>query len=170
VFARRSDEDFIYAVDSNDLNRIPESGWEFRDRRIWNFPEQDITGLTIHQNGQTRQLIHSGHNQWTLAPGSPGQIYPPTIEETAHQLGDLSAIGWVGHKISQAGPFGVTTNSLQVVVDLKNGEKRTLDFGGFIGDQPLALVTLDGVRWAFIVPQILYQLVASYLNIPVNGS
>jgi hypothetical protein len=169
VFVRRSDEDFIYALDPTDLNRIPESGWEFRDRHIWNFPEQDITGITVHQNGQTRQLLHSGRNQWSLAPGSPGQIYPPTIEETAHQLGNLAAIGWVAHKISQTGPFGVTTNSLQVVLDLKNGEKRTLDFGGSIGDQPLGLVTLDGVRWAFIIPQTLYQLVLSYLTIPANG-
>jgi hypothetical protein len=169
VFVRRTDEDFIYALDPNDLNRIPESGWEFRDRRIWNFPEQDIAGITVHQNGQTRQLLHSGRNQWSLAPGSPGQIYPPTIEETAHQLGDLSAIGWVAHKIIQPGPFGVTTNSLQIVLDLKDGQKRTLDFGGSIGDQPLALVSLDGDRWAFIIPQTLYQLVLSYLTIPANG-
>ena len=43
VFVRRSDEDFIYRLDPTDLNRIPEAGWEFRDRRIGNFLEQDIT-------------------------------------------------------------------------------------------------------------------------------
>jgi len=169
VFVRRSDEDFIYGLDPTDLNRIPESGWEFRDRRIWNFPEQDIASLTIHQNGQTRQLLHNGRNQWTLAPGSPGQIYGPTIEETAHQLGDLAAIGWVARKINQPALFGVTTNSLQIVMDLKNGQKRTLDFGAPIASQPLALVTLDGERWAFIASATLYELVLNYLTIPANG-
>ena len=169
VFVRRSDEDFIYALDPTDLNRIPESGWEFRDRRIWNFPEQDIAGLTVHQNGQTRQLVHNGRNQWSLAPGSRGQIYPPTIEETAHRLGDLVAIGWVARKINKPELFGVTTNSLQIVIDLKNGQKRTLDFGNPIASQPLALVTLDGECWAFIAPAALYELVLNYLTIPVNG-
>jgi len=170
LFVRRSDEDFIYGLDATNLNRIPEASLEFRDRRIWNFPEEDITSLTVRQNGQTRQLLHSGRNQWSLAPGSSGQIYPPTIEETSHQLGDLSAIWWVARKISDPGMVGVTTNSLQIVMDLKNGQKRTLDFGGSFGGQPVALVTLDGERWAFIIPQILYQLVASYLTIPANGS
>ncbi len=169
VFVRRSDEDFIYALDPTDLNRIPESGWEFRARRIWNFPEQDITGITVHQNGQTRQLLHSGRNLWSLAAGSPGQVYPPTIEETAHQLGDLAAIGWVARKITKPELFGVTTNSLQLVLELKNGQKRTLDFGNPIANQPLALVTLDGERWAFIASATLYELVLNYLTIPANG-
>jgi len=169
LFVRRSDEDFIYGLDATNLNRIPEASLEFRDRRVWNFPEQDIVSLTVHQNGQTRQLLHSGRNLWSLAPGSPGQIYPPTIEETAHQLGDLSAIWWVARKIGDPGMVGVTTNSLQIVIDLKNGQKHTLDFGGSFGGQPVALVTLEGERWAFIPPQILYQLVASYLTLPANG-
>ena len=168
VFARRSDENSIYRLDPSDLNRIPESGWEFRDRRIWNFPEHDITQIAVHQNGQTRQILHNGRNQWTLAPGSPGQVYGPTIEETAHQLGDLVAVGWVGHKISNPEAFGVTTNSLQISVELKNGQKHVLDFGTQVADQPLVLVTLDGDRWAFVAPPILSQLVLSYLTLPAN--
>jgi len=168
VYVHRSDEAFIYGLDPTDLG-IPEYGFEFRDRRIWKFPEQDITSITIHQNGQTRQLLHAGRNQWTLAPGSPGQIYPPTIEETAHQLGDLVAIGWVGPKIADPRQYGVTTNSLQIVTELKNGEKHTLDFGGTIAGEPVAMVTLAGERWAFVVPQTLFQLVASYLTIPTSG-
>jgi len=124
----------------------------------------------VHQNGRTRQLLHSGRNQWSLAPGSPGQVYPPTIEETAHQLGDLAAIGWVARKINKPELFGVTTNSLQIVMSLKNGQKRTLDFGTPIANQPLALVTLDGERWAFIASATLYELVLNYLTIPANGS
>ena len=39
VFVKRADKDFIYGVALADFNRLPEAGWEFRDRRIWNFSE-----------------------------------------------------------------------------------------------------------------------------------
>ncbi len=170
VYVRRSDEDCIYALDPADLNRIPALGCEFRARRIWNVPEQDIASLTVHQNGQTRQILHNARNIWVMAPGSPGQVFGPNIEEAAHQLGDLTALGWVGHRITNPAVFGVTTNSLQVVLELKNGQKHALDFGAPILDQPLALVTLDGDRWAFVVPASLYQYVVSFLTISPNGS
>jgi hypothetical protein len=32
----------------------------------------------------------------------------------------------------------------------------------------LAAVTLDGERWAFVFPPVLYQFVLSYLTIPAN--
>ena len=92
---QRADEDFVYAVTLEDFNRLPEAGWEFRERRIWNFTENDVAQITIHQNGKTRQIIHNGPNKWSLAPGSEGIINPPAIEETAHRFGELTAAGWV---------------------------------------------------------------------------
>ena len=67
VFVRRADEDFIYAVTAEDFNRLPEAAWEFRDRRIWNFTEDDVAQITIHQNGKTRQIVRNGPNKWSLA-------------------------------------------------------------------------------------------------------
>jgi len=168
VFVRRSDEEFIYRLDPSDLNRIPPYAWQYRDRQIWNFDEKDITQIILHQNGQTRQMLHQGKDQWVLAPGSPGEIYGPTIEETAHQLGTLAAIGWVGRKVPNPEVFGVTATSLQIETDLKDGRKFTLDYGRPIYGQPVAMVTLAGERWALVVPEILNQLVMSYLTVPAN--
>ena len=168
VFAARADEDFIYRVDPGVLNQLPEAGWEFRERRIWHFPEQDVTQITIHQDGQTRQILHTGRDQWTLAPGSPGQIFPPTIEETAHELGELAAVGWVGRKIIQPSAFGVTTNSLQIEVTLKNHQTFSLQFGFPIYQSVLALVQLDGETWAMVLPAGIYQSILSYLTIPAK--
>ena len=168
VYARRADEDFIYRLDKSVLNQIPEAGWEFRDRRIWSVKDQDIAQITVHQNGQTREILHVARDQWMLAAGSPGQVYGPTIEETAHELGDLAAVGWVGHAITRPDVWGVTTNSMRIEVITKDARKFELDMGGYMGNQPLGLVTLDGVEWAFILPLSVDQLVLSYLSIPAN--
>ena len=77
----------IYGIAQADFNRLPEAGWEFRDRHIWSFSENDVAQITLHQNGKTRQIVHNGPNKWSLAPGSQGIITDAAIEETAHRLG-----------------------------------------------------------------------------------
>jgi hypothetical protein len=170
VFVRRADEGFVYAITMEDFNRLPDAGWEFRERHIWNFTENDVTQITLHQNGRTRTMIRDGANQWSLAPGSQGMINPPAIEETAHRLGELTAAGWVGRNVTNSAQYGFKPDNLQIAVELKNGEKHTVDFGFELpnAQTALAAVTLDGERWAFVFPPVLYQFVLSYLTIPAN--
>jgi hypothetical protein len=170
VFVRRTDEDFVYAVKANDFNSLPEMGWEFRERRLWNFTENNVAQITIHQNGKTRQIVRNGASKWSLAPGSQGIINPPAIEEAAHRLGDLTAVGWMGRNVTEPEKYGWTTNSLQITVELKNGEKQTVDFGAEVpqAQTAAAIVTLDGERWGFVVPPVLYHYISSYLTIPAS--
>ena len=170
IFVKRSDEVFVYALPLDDYKRLPEYGWEFRDRRIWNFSETNIAKITLHQGGQMRQILRTGANAWSLAPGSQGIINPLAIEETAHRLGQLAATGWVGRNFPAPEKFGLDTNNLDLAVELKNGEKHSVDFGGVVpGTQTVfAAVTLDGERWTFVFPAPLCALVAAYLTIPQN--
>jgi hypothetical protein len=171
IFVRRADEDFIYGLSLADFNRLPEAGWEFRDRRIWDFDGTNVAAITLHQNGKTRQVIHNGLNQWSLAPGSQGIINPPALEETAYRLGKLTAAGWVGRNITEPEKnYGLNTNNLQITVELKNGEKHTVDLGAELprAQTALAAITLEGERWAFVFPPVLYQFVLSCLTIPAN--
>jgi len=170
VFARRADEDFVYAVTLEDFNRLPEAGWEFRERRIWTFPENDVAQITIHQNGKTRQIVRNGLNKWSFASGSEGIINPPAIEETVHRLGELTAAGWVAPNTTNAVPYGFKPDNLQITVELKNGTKNMVDFGAEVptAQTALAAVTLEGERWVFVFQPALYQFVLSYLTIPAN--
>ena len=170
IFVHRADEDFIYAITSEDFNRLPEAGWEFRDRRIWNFSETNVAQITLHQGGKTRTLVHDGLNKWSLAAGSQGIINPPALEEAAHRLGELTAAGWVGRNVTEPEKFGLNPDNLEIAVELKSGEKFSVAFGTELSSAhtALAAVTLDGERWAFVFPPVLYQFVLSYLTIPAN--
>ena len=170
VFVRRADEDFVYALAAGDLIGLPDAAWEFRDRRIWNFSETDVAQITIHQNGKARQIIRNGPNKWALAPSSQGIVNPPALEETTHRLGELTAVGWMARNVTAPEIYGLTTNNLQITVELKNGEKQRVDFGA---ESPqahtaAAAVMLDGERWVFVFPPVLYQFVSTYLTIPAN--
>ncbi len=170
VFVKRADEDFVYGIALADFNRLPELGWEFRDRRIWNFAAKDVAQVTLHQAGQTRQLIRSGENKWTLAVGSQGIITGRDLEEAMNELGSLTAEGWVGRNITAPEKYGLDPKNLSLTVELKNGQKLTVDFGLQIpkAQTALAAVTLDGERWAFVFPPTAFQFVLSYLTIPAN--
>jgi hypothetical protein len=176
VFAHRADEDFIYAITPEDAkilfgdSSLFESGWQFRDRRVWNFSETNVAQITLRQNGQTRQLVHDSVNKWSFLTNSQGIINPPALEETAHRLGAMTAAGWVARNVTDPDKFGLNTNNLELTVELKGGEKLSVDFGTELpaAHTALAAVTLDGERWAFVFPPVLYQFVLSYLTIPAS--
>ncbi len=169
VFVKLADEDFVYAIRPEDFARLPEHGWEFRDRHIWNFSETNVAQVTLRQNGKTRVMIRTGTDKWTLAVGQ-GIINPPAIEETMHRLGDLTAMGWVGRNITAPEKYGLNPDNLSLTIELKSGEKLSLDFGLELpqAQTALAAVTLDGERWAFVFPAVIYQFISSYLTIPPN--
>jgi hypothetical protein len=170
VLVKRSDEDFIYALKPANFARLPEAGWEFRDRHIWNFSETNVAQVTLRQDGKTRQIIRTGDNKWSLATGSQGIINPPAIEETVHRLGELTAAGWVGHNVTAPEKYGLDTNNLSLTVELKTGGQLSIDFGMELpkAQTALAAVTFGGERWVFVFPPVLYQFVAAYLTIPSN--
>ncbi len=169
IFVRRPDENFVYAVKEQDFNLLPDTVWEFRNRRIWNFSVDDVAQITIHQDGKTRQIVHNGPGKWSLAAGSQGFIEDKYIEQAVEMFHQLFAVGWVAHNF--AGPeIGIYTNSLQITFELKNGEKDAVDFGAEYRQKQTALagITLDGERWGFVLPPALFQLASIYLTIPLN--
>jgi hypothetical protein len=170
VFVHRDDEDFIYSIAPEDYSRLPEEGWEFRDRQIWSFTPKDVVQITLHQDGKTRTLVHDGENKWSFAAGSQGIINGKSIEDTTTALSSLATIGWAGRNVTEPEKYGFNTNKLQITFTLKNGENHSVDFGAEYPKYQTALasVTLDGERWAFVFPPGLYQFVWSYLTIPAN--
>jgi hypothetical protein len=171
VYVRRADENSVYALSRGDFNqlRLLESPWVFRDRRIWNFSETNVVQITLRQNGKTRVLQRQGVNLWDLAESSQGLINPPTLEETAHRLGQLTALDWMGRNVTGT-EGGFNPGNLQITVELKNGEKFSVAFGAELpqANTALAAVTLANERWVFVFPPVVYQFVSTYLTIPAD--
>ena len=173
VFTRRADENYIYAVNLTDLLSLPSATWQFRDRRIWNFSGKDVQRVTIRQNGKTWELLHSGTNHWTFAPGSQGILNVFGVEEAVHRLSGLAAAAWIARGDEARKQFGFAGRSLQVSLDVKNGDKAqtfTVDFSGTFSprQQATAAVSLDGQTWIFECPRQIFEPVELFLTIPAN--
>ena len=168
IFAKRADESFVYEIKPSDFQQLPSAGWQLRDRRIWNFSTNDVTRITIHQNGKTREIVRTEANTWSLAPGSQGVINVFAPEEISYRLGKLAAAAWVDRGDQNRARCGFTPDSLRLTIELKSGEKREIEFGGDAPSQfPYAAVALDGQTWIFEFPvDLYYKLVLPYLTIP----
>lgn len=192
VFVQRSGESSVFAISPEDFASLPTGpDWQFRDRRIWKFPEGDVAKITVRQNGKTMELLHNGAGKWSLGAGSQGIINPTGVEYAAHDLGDLvvgAAQEWLARGVADPasggtwslvyGPgnpivgapsnFGFKPGNLSITTTLKDGRTFTLDVGaplGRAGNTALAMVTLDGERWVFILPSDLYYLITTYLAV-----
>ena len=170
IFVRRSDEDSVYAVKLADFQRLPSVAWQLRERQLWHFTEKDVAKLVIHDGDRVRELLRDGTNSWSLATqGILDDVQKAAIEETVHRLGDLAAGVWVDRRDSVSGIYGFSTNNFSLQLELKNGEKRSVEFGGMAPSHyPFAAVELDGQKWVFEFPLALYELVQTYLTIPAK--
>jgi hypothetical protein len=169
IFVRRSDETAVYSVKLADLQNLPAAGWQLRDRRLWNFTEDNVTRLVIRQNGKARELIHQGTNRWAFAPGSQGIINNFAVEEAVHGLGGLTAAAWTDRGEQNRSRLGFSATAQRISLDVKSADKLetfSLELGGTAPSQlTCAAVLLDGQTWFFELPARTTEMIRSYLSI-----
>jgi hypothetical protein len=167
AFARRADETFVYGITTNDFEALPSASWQLRERSIWNLSTNDIDRVVIQQQGKVRQLKRNGPHSWSLI--TQGIINDLAVEEAVRGLCQLKAAFWVARGEQERARYGFTDQGLRITLELKNGDKKTVEFGGTAPlGLPYAAATLDGSLWIFEFPLALYQDVAGYLTIPAD--
>ncbi len=167
AFARRTDELSVYAIGTNDFARLPTAGWQLRERDLWDFSETNVSRVTIRQQGKTREVVHDAPFHWSLAPGSAGVINDLAIEETVRGLAHAAVVSWLSRGETSLAAFGFNTRNYELVLELKNGDKKTIQFGKESSDGSSAIaVTLDGKLWIGQLPASLYAQVLYCLTIP----
>jgi hypothetical protein len=170
VYARRSDENSVYAIKRGDVARFPSAAWQLRDRRVWSFPPSQLARVTIRQHGRTREIVRNAAGNWTLAARSEGIINPASTEETLTHLADLRAEVWTARGEDQRARFGFTDTGHKITLELKNGDKPVTYAVEFGTNAPsafrYALVTLDGQPYIFEFPFALGFEVMRDLSLP----
>ena len=163
VFARRTDESFVYAISTNDFYRLPSASWQLRDRQLSRFGIGDVAGLTLRLAGKSFQMIHKGPLSWTLAAGSQGIINDAAVEETVRGVVETAALSWVARGKEQRATHGFVDDGYHVVLEFKNGSKLDLEFGGEAATgNRFAGVMLDGEFWIMEFPWIMYRDIDAY--------
>jgi len=148
IVVRRADENSIYKAKLEESQLLPQSAFEFRDRRIWNFTTNQVASATITAKGATCKVLRTGSGQWSVAPGSQGYVNPFALEEAMFRLGQqLVSKMWVARGDGDLSRFGFAAATNRLSIELSNGvEPRTLtvEFGGQSpSGGPFALIHLE---------------------------
>jgi hypothetical protein len=172
AFARRWDEDSVYAVGALEYSHMPGAAWQFRDHRVWNFTTNQVARISVKQNGSVREVVRQPDGAWIPIKGwteDPNNtVNPFALEETTRALGDLQAVMWLARGEAAPAKFGFGADAPQFTVELR-GEKPqllTMEFGGL---SPLrqfyALTTIDGQPTVFEFPWTLYADLQRYFHL-----
>ena len=107
TFVRRTDENPIYKVKTEEVLLLPDTPYQLRDRRIWDFSTNQVVSLTIHRHGQSTQLLRSSADQWSFGPGSQGIVNTFALEEAVYRMGKLWARAWVDQGADRLELYGI---------------------------------------------------------------
>jgi hypothetical protein len=167
AFARRTDETSVYAISTNDFARLPETGWQIRERQLWDCSAGNVASVTIRQQGKMRQLIHNGPHQWSLSAESTGNIEDLAVEETIRGLSQAAMLRWVARGDTNRTAYGFGEKPYEITLQLKSGEKHSIEFGGkATAGSVYSAVTLDGQLWIGEFPANLFGQVQYSLTAP----
>ena len=164
VFAKRSDESFVYAVSTNDFARLPSASWQLRDRRLFHFSDADVAGVSLRQQTNLCRMIHKGALSWSFAPGSQGIINDGAVEETIRGVVQSSAVVWVARGDQNRAAYGFSEASYHLSLELKAGGQFDLEFGSEApSGNTYTAVMLEDQLWILEFPWMLYRDVSAYL-------
>jgi hypothetical protein len=174
IFARRADEESVYAVPAGNVLHVPEALFQVRDRRIWNFAGSNVVAISIQQAGKTRKLVRDAARVWTDATTNASEVNTLAVESTLEALGDLRALSWTARGAEQKAKFGFTPARYELTLDVAAGEKLqkfTLELGGIAPSRrPYAAVQIEGEPVVFEFSASLYEHLALYLTVPAAAA
>lgn len=170
VFVRRHDESSVYAIKLGDAQKLPEAAWKLRERKLWSFTTNEVSLITIEQQGLRMQLRRNPEGGWSVAPGSTGIIKNQfSLEETVHRLGQLRASVWTARGETNRSALGFTDQGHKLTIEVKkNGKSETykVEFGGRAPSRyTYAATQIDGESWFFEFPFDTYFFVIRDLSI-----
>lgn len=171
-FARRGDENSVFTIEEATLYRLPQYGWQLRERHLWTYALTNVVRVTLREGARVNQLIRVDTNRWSFGPNSQGIMNEYAVEETIFRLGDLNAIYWVDRGEGARERHGFQAGSPRIEIEVRTpGSERfqtyTLEFGPPRRQgAPLVCVTLEGQPWILEFPAPLYQLLMRELPWP----
>jgi hypothetical protein len=166
-YVHRADEDAVKIIAPADFLRLPQSAWQFKDRRLWSFKPEDVVSVTVRQKGTTRKLVRAGPGDWRVDKGAADIINPFGVEEAVTRLGNLQAEFWTQQADDRSRKdYGFDAEDYTLTIELKSGPLPPLALGGPSPyHNPYAMTVVNGVPMVFEFPlELHYNFIREFLS------
>ena len=157
-YARRPDENSVYAIKADDYYKLPVEGWQLRSRLLWNIDVTNVVRVTVSKQGLAYQVLRRGDKDWVIGPGSQAVINKIGVDRTIIKLCSLQANSWVARGLENKTNYGFTDDGYKITIDYRKDnalQTVVLEIGGQTKSLSLYGGTnLDGQFWIFELPWI----------------
>jgi hypothetical protein len=164
IYCKRSDEIPVYVTYLAQELNLPARAFQMRDRQIWNFSPTNIASVTLMNSSATNSISRKNDGSW-----SDDSIANAAVDETLFRLSRLQAFNWVAEGGQKLPIYGIQQGSLKLSLQLKNDEKKEVQFGKpSLDGHVYAAVSLPGNSEpvVFKFPGALYQQMLQSLPVP----
>ncbi len=167
IYARRADEESVYAIGAAAALALPSRAWQLRERRIWNFRVEEVRSVSYRHGARVREIQRKGEQKWSLAPGSQGVINDLAVDETMRALASAAVDRWSALGEEQTAAFGISEATPRIVIELINGQRLTARFGNSTPSNGVfAAVVMDGQTWTGEFPWVLCRDIVTHIAPP----
>jgi hypothetical protein len=170
LYARLSDENSVYSVNSRLAQRLSAQMFQFRDRHLWKFGSTNVQTFTLTVGNDTRKFVRNGSGRWLASPANIPLDEPISmlLEETLHRIGQLKAEAWVslgGDQLARHGfPEAAHRITMELLLDGKP-QLISIDFGSMSPSRnQYAAFSREGQTLIFEFPLSLYELYVEFLR------
>jgi hypothetical protein len=137
-YVKRADEAFVYGIETNALDQLPNRALDIRDRRVSGLNVAEITKLTLARREGAVVLERGADNAWKLVEPAQGAFDNDGLTALLDTLAQLEAQQFVREGLEQLAEYGLDRPELTLIARV--GDKSwTLGIGA-----PAAL----GTRYA----------------------
>lgn len=155
-FARVQGEQPVYLLNPADLEAVPTSAWQLRDRTVWQFDSAQVSAITIRDATLEWTLRRQGTNDWTVPPGLRNEINPFALDEALHVAGSSRALSWVASGDARNQALGIGKGP-ELMFELRGNTSTNqlrVAFGkrSPAGNRYVATTLADGARLTFELP------------------
>jgi hypothetical protein len=167
IYARRADEESVYAVSFGSVLRMPQALYQVRDRTVFSFAATNVVSVTSIEGDAQRKFERDEKGEWksndNLAVNGFG------IEETLVRLGQLKVGQWTARGRDKLALFGMTRTRRRLEVELRGNEgtrKVVLELGAASPQRrPYAATEVDGEMIVFECPLSVYEHIDAFLAV-----
>lgn len=171
IFARRADENSVYAVRYGDVLMLPTRSFQVRHRQIWSVPESDIVSVTVQKGSTSKEFKRDANRAW-----HSDTVVAAGMQEGLHRLGQLTAISWVEKGADKLQAYGIDDSSTGLTLEWRqNAELKrvSVKFGKLSPQGNVYAATVlpeDEQPVIFEFPALLYQLVLEHFIMAAPGN
>ncbi|MBR90760.1 MAG: hypothetical protein CMO66_05770 [Verrucomicrobiales bacterium] len=175
IFARRHDENMVYALDGLELQTLPDQHFRLRNKQPWQFADTEVSKVILTLKGD--EPVEFSRNDLRRWSGPSGQLTTPsetTMNKTLNALGKFSVERWLvqGDDKFSVPTFGFLDTAERIELEVKQSgrlvrHKLHLGAANLQGERYAATTGPDGQMVVFTFPEVVYaQVLKIYALLP----